>query len=81
MRLTPNMETALRLLYAGRRLTWRPTDIPGGAATTRALLKRGLVERCDGPANHICITEAGEAHVRDRAMAPAGERNGARHGR
>lgn len=43
-RLTPTMRSALAALTRDKFLH-RPPDVPGGAATVRALIKRGLAER------------------------------------
>jgi hypothetical protein len=47
---------ALRQLYTGRFLLWRPIDVPGGRRTVAALVARGLIERNGG---YINITDAG----------------------
>lgn len=53
------MEQALRTLYTGRML-YRPREVPGGQATVRALIKRGLVER---QGSFLIVTDAGREVV------------------
>jgi hypothetical protein len=60
-RMSPSMRRALRYIYSGKFLLFRPRDVPGGQATIRALLKRGMVER-DG-SGFVRITPAGISEV------------------
>jgi predicted phage gp36 major capsid-like protein len=61
-RLTPTMRQALRHLYSGRRLLWRPPDVPGGAPTVRALVKRELLEQSGG---YLALTDRGAQAARE----------------
>jgi hypothetical protein len=58
--LTPTMRLALRSM-ANARLAHRPPDVPGGTATVRALIKRGLAAQ---QGSYVHLTERGreEAH-------------------
>lgn len=60
--LTPTMRRALREL-ASVRLLRRPHEVPGGHATARALIKRGLCER-DG--SYVRLTEQGHQELEKR---------------
>jgi hypothetical protein len=59
-RLTPTMRLALRSM-AQTRLAHRTPDVPGGASTVRALIKRGLAAQ---QGSYVHLTERGreEAH-------------------